>query len=97
MFFHVVTVVSLRSGSNFPHLSNTPHSFPSSDLGYLVSSGWIFINVITAVLLSSGFGLQYVVNPLFQKVVDGFSCVVTAHLISSGWICCHCCFTNQWM
>ena len=35
----------------------------------------------------------------YFKNSDGFSCVVTAHLISSGWIsiCCHCCFTNQWM
>ena len=29
----------------------------------------------------------------------GLPCVLTAHLISSGWnsICCHCCFTMQWM
>ena len=28
-----------------------------------------------------------------------FQCVVTGHLISSGWIfiCCQCCFTLQWM
>ena len=30
---------------------------------------------------------------------SGFSCVVTARLINSGWIsiCCQCCFINQWI
>ena len=28
-----------------------------------------------------------------------FPCIVTSHLISSGWIsiCCSCCFTRQWI
>ena len=28
-----------------------------------------------------------------------FSCPVKAHLVSTGWIsiCCHCCFTKQWI
>ena len=89
------------------HSQSSECSFPCAATNYLVSSGCISRNASTAVLLSSECRFLHVVTVLFQKSVDGFSCVVTAHSISSGWIsiCCQCCYhyvslyvvTNQWI
>ena len=87
-----VTAVSQSSGCTFCHSSlskSSGCSFPCS--------GWISINVVTAVLLSSGCGFQCVAPIHFiSKGMYSFPCILNICFIRNGCVLsnCHCSFNK---
>ena len=80
--------------------NNNSCCFPCVLTAHLISSGWIPLRMLSLLFTKQQMWFFTCCHCSISKN-NGcyFPCVVTAHLISSRWIsiCCHCCFTKQWM